>query len=69
MSFTSQRFIDDRTGEIVTTLLISQIAHYNEYNGLAKAGEYVCLACERESLDCSKNPCEAVKQDRERVTA
>ncbi len=31
--FTSQRFIDTRTGEIVVQVPISEIAHFEEYNG------------------------------------
>jgi len=35
---TSQRFIDSRTGEIVTTIPLSQIAYFDEYNGPVLAG-------------------------------
>jgi len=36
----SQRFRDSRTGEIVTSVLISEIQHFNEYNGPTEAGEF-----------------------------
>ena len=61
---TSMRYIDDRSGQIVTSLLIHEIAHYEEYHGLAQAGEFVCRACKRPELDCSKDPCDTVRQER-----
>lgn len=66
---TSQRFIDTRTGEIVTQVPISEIAHFEEYNGTALHQEFVCKACRRPELDCSKQPCEAVKRDRGELMA
>lgn len=37
--FTSQRFKDTRTGEIVDSFNISEISHYDEYNGPLRAGD------------------------------
>jgi len=35
----SQKFIDDRTGEILTTIPLSEIAHFDKYDGLLEAGD------------------------------
>ena len=40
MPFVSQKFIDTRTGEIVDRVLLSQIAHFEEYNGPLQAGDF-----------------------------
>jgi hypothetical protein len=37
--FTSQRYIDDRSGEIVTQIPLMEIAHFDEYNGPLQAGD------------------------------
>lgn len=37
---TSQRFVDIRTGEIVTQVLISEIFHFEEYHGALQAGDF-----------------------------
>lgn len=42
MTFTSQRFIDTRSGEIVTSVLISEIQHFEEYNGPLQKGDFDC---------------------------
>lgn len=38
--FTSQRFIDSRTGEIVTQVPLSQIQYFDEYGGPLQAGDF-----------------------------
>ena len=38
--FTSQKFIDTRTGEIVTLIPILDIRHFEKYNGSNDVGEY-----------------------------
>ena len=38
--FTSQKFIDTRTGEIVVQVPISEIGHFEEYNGALSAGDF-----------------------------
>lgn len=40
MTFTSQKFIDTRTGEIVTQVPISEICSFNEYAGPLQAGDF-----------------------------
>ncbi len=42
--FTSQRFIDSRTGEIVTTIKLSEIAYFDKYSGDSEPGEFDCVA-------------------------
>jgi hypothetical protein len=49
MPFTSQKFIDNRTGEIVTQVPISQIGNFDEYNGPLKAGD-VKQGCNMETI-------------------
>jgi hypothetical protein len=46
--FTSQRFINDRTGEIVTQVPLSQIAHFHKYDGELQPGEFAQLEAETE---------------------
>jgi len=36
----SQRFIDTRTGEIVTRVLISDICHFEEYSGVLQDSDF-----------------------------
>ena len=38
--FTSQKFKDARTGAIVTQFNISEIQHFDEYNGPLQAGDF-----------------------------
>jgi DNA-directed RNA polymerase subunit RPC12/RpoP len=38
--FTNQRFIDTRTGEIVTQVPISEIADFQEYDGILVKGDF-----------------------------
>jgi len=38
--FKSQKFIDSRTGEIVTQVPLSQIQHFDEYNGPKECGQF-----------------------------
>lgn len=38
--FTSQRFIDTRTGEIVIQIPILDIGHFEKYSGSKDVGEY-----------------------------
>jgi hypothetical protein len=47
--FTSQLFIDTRTGEIVDSILLSQIQHFEEYNGHLQAGDFASIAGEGSS--------------------
>jgi len=44
MPFTSQKFIDTRSGEIVTQVPISEIGHFEEYNGPLRVGDFDCVA-------------------------
>lgn len=37
--FINQKFIDTRTGEIVEQVPISEIQHFEEYDGILKAGD------------------------------
>jgi len=37
-----QRFKDTRTGEIVTSIPIFEIVHYEKYNGHLQAGDFEC---------------------------
>lgn len=39
MGFVSKKFIDKRTGEIVTQVPISEFAHFEEYDGHLEAGD------------------------------
>lgn len=39
MGFVSKKFIDTRTGEIVVQVPISEIAHFEEYEGHLEAGD------------------------------
>ena len=56
MPFTSQRFIDTRTGEIVVQVPISQIAHFEEYLGPLQAGDFACNECSNIFDDNPGNP-------------
>ena len=40
MTFTSQKFIDTRTGEIVIQIPILDIRHFEKYHGSKDVGEY-----------------------------
>lgn len=40
MPIVSKRFIDTRTGEIVTSVLLSQIQHFEEYDGPLQKGDF-----------------------------
>ena len=55
MPFTSQRFIDDRTGAIVTQVPLSQIAHFEEYAGPVEAGGFDLNAIEANEEDQCSN--------------
>ena len=37
---TSQRFIDSRSGEIVTTIKLTEIAYFDKYAGDSEPGEF-----------------------------
>lgn len=62
--FTSQRFIDSRTGEIVTQIPLSQIQHFDKYRGPLQPGDFCCTACQRQEARCSADPCADVISDR-----
>lgn len=57
----SQKFIDDRTGEIVTQILLSQISHYSEYAGPRAPGEFHVI----ERVDLSATLADNVTLDRD----
>lgn len=59
----SQRFIDDRTGEIVTQILLSQISHYAKYNGPLTAGQFHVI--ERVDVNLYATLAENVTLDRD----
>jgi len=40
MTFTSQKFIDTRTGEIVILVPVMDIGHFEKYHGSAEVGEF-----------------------------
>lgn len=40
MPITSKRFIDTRSGEIVTSILLTQIQHFEEYDGPLQKGDF-----------------------------
>ena len=40
MTFTSQKFIDTRTGEIVIQVPIMDFAHFEKYTGSTAVGEF-----------------------------
>lgn len=45
MTFTSQKFIDTRTGEIVIQVPIMEFAHFEKYTGSTEVGEFDNEAC------------------------
>lgn len=47
--FTSQRFIDTRTGEIVIQIPVLDIRHFEKYAGSATVGEFVTVTQEHKS--------------------
>lgn len=47
MTFTSMRFRDTRTGEIVTQVPISEFSHFDEYDGPLQAGDFSCVAADK----------------------
>lgn len=49
--FTSQRFKDARTGEIVDHFNISEISNFDEYNGPLKAGDFDITRSRADVLD------------------
>jgi len=55
MPFVSQKFIDTRTGEIVTQVPLSQIAHFEEYNGPLQAGDFDTTKTKAPAPRCNCN--------------
>jgi len=46
----SQRFRDSRTGEIVTTILLTEIQHFVEYDGPVAPGEFDLTETQRQLI-------------------
>ena len=49
MTFTSQKFIDTRTGEIVIQVPITAVAHFEKYTGSTPVGEFDNVTQEHKS--------------------
>ena len=47
--FTSQKFIDTRTGEIVIQVPICEFAHFEKYTGSVNVGEFDTVTQEHKS--------------------
>lgn len=52
--FVSQKFVDTRTGEIVTQVPISEICNFEEYEGPLQAGDFDTTLAESKAEEATE---------------